>query len=379
MMKWTGERFVPWLKDAEIACEHLHRYAWVSTMVKGKDILDIACGEGYGTAMLAAQARTAVGVDVDAAAVTHASTKYQRPNLRYIEGSASAIPLEKESFDLICCFEAIEHIEDQQGLLKEASRLLRPDGLFVVSTPNKPEYQGHSGEENPFHVHELELDEFDSLLRGHFKHVVLLGQRVAADSFIWPLSNGTEETSSRFAIERADTGFEFRPGKLPVPLYYIAIASRSPLISDVKTSTLLDLSNALLGDRKAEVMQLHQSLQSKTEALEWREQQVRDCEAGKVEALAWMKEQVDQRDQSIEWLQSRAKALEEAVQSNEEALAWRASQVGYLELEKQELLQLAETRQADLLRARRELDEIHASRGWKFVLWLRSWKARLGR
>lgn len=379
MMEWTGERFVPWLRDAEIACEHLHRYAWVSTMAKGKDVLDIACGEGYGTSMLAAHARTAVGVDIDAAAVAHAATKYQRPNLRYVAGAANAIPIEKgASFDLVCCFEAIEHIEDQDGLLTEASRLLRTDGLFVVSTPNKTEYQGHSGEQNPFHVRELELHEFEALLRRHFEHVVLLGQRVAADSFIWPLTDGAEDSPSRFAIERASGGFEFRPGQLPVPLYFIAIASKSPLLATPKASTLLDLSNALLEDRKAEVLELHQSLQSKTEALEWREQQVRDCERGKEEALAWMQEQIDQRDKSIEWLESRTKSLEGTIASNEEALTWRATQVGFLEQEKSQLIELAQVRQNLLLDAQRQLAVIHASRSWKFVLWLRRWKARFG-
>ena len=71
-MKFTGERYVP-TEAGEIRHEHLHRYAWCARVVAGKDVLDIACGEGYGSAMLAARAKSVTGVDIDGATVQHAS------------------------------------------------------------------------------------------------------------------------------------------------------------------------------------------------------------------------------------------------------------------------------------------------------------------
>src|SRR5215475_649778 len=153
MLEWTGERFLPWIKESTIAYEHLHRYAYASTLVKKKRVLDLACGEGYGSNLLASAAASVVGIDIDANVISHASEKYRRENLRFLTGSITAVPIqENHCFDVIVCFEAIEHIENKDGLLAETKRLLAPEGVLIVSTPNKPIYDGESPEKNPFHV-----------------------------------------------------------------------------------------------------------------------------------------------------------------------------------------------------------------------------------
>src|SRR5438105_2987107 len=120
MLEWTGERFLPWIKESTIAYEHLHRYAFASTLVEGKRVLDLASGEGYGSNMLAASAATVTGIDIDESVVRHAAGKYGRKNLQFIPGSITAVPIpDDHSFDAIVCFEAIEHIEDQEKLLGE--------------------------------------------------------------------------------------------------------------------------------------------------------------------------------------------------------------------------------------------------------------------
>src|ERR1700681_1706522 len=117
MLEWTGERFLPWIKESTIAYEHLHRYAYASTLVKDKRVLDLASGEGYGSNMLAASAQSVVGIDIDESVVGHATQKYSGKNLRFISGSITAVPIpDDHSFDVIVCFEAIEHIEDQEKL-----------------------------------------------------------------------------------------------------------------------------------------------------------------------------------------------------------------------------------------------------------------------
>src|SRR5262245_2253326 len=101
MLDWTGERFVPWAKEPAVAYEHLHRYIWASMLVKDKRVLDLASGEGYGSDLLARQASHVCGVDIDDTAVRHASTRYSKPNLQFLKGSITDVPIsEKQSIDV---------------------------------------------------------------------------------------------------------------------------------------------------------------------------------------------------------------------------------------------------------------------------------------
>lgn len=178
MIEFTGERVVPGEVDADLWAEHLSRYAFAARWAPGMCVLDIGCGAGYGTAELAAQATQATGIDLSPAAVAHAQETYRRDHLRFLAASATALPFQDASFDLITAFEVIEHLTQWQDLLREARRVLRPDGVFLVSTPNKSYYtesRGPSGA-NPYHEHEFEFDEFRSALTEFFPHVSLLVQ-----------------------------------------------------------------------------------------------------------------------------------------------------------------------------------------------------------
>ena len=136
MLKWTGERYIPEIEPGIIHYEHLHRYKFAKEFVKDKMVLDLACGEGYGSFLLSATAKEVVGIDINKETITHASSKYLKNNLRFITGSISSIPiLEEKIFDVIVCFEAIEHIKEHDSLIKEVKRLLKDDGIFIVSTP----------------------------------------------------------------------------------------------------------------------------------------------------------------------------------------------------------------------------------------------------
>src|ERR1700675_2895497 len=95
-LPWTGERYLPQIAG-EIQLEHVHRYLVARDYAKDKDVLDIACGEGFGSAILADSARRVVGVDIAAEAVAHASIRYRRENIRFQEGSCAAIPLDDAS------------------------------------------------------------------------------------------------------------------------------------------------------------------------------------------------------------------------------------------------------------------------------------------
>jgi O-antigen biosynthesis protein len=219
-MKFTGERFIP-TEQGKIRLEHYHRYATILDLVAGKTVLDVACGEGYGSAMLSQSAASVTGVDISAEAVRHAvNTYYARGNLRYLEGSAIALPFEDASFDVVVSFETIEHLAEQEEMLAEIRRVLRPDGIVVISSPNRPVYTEESGEHNEFHVKELDFVEFDTLLRARFPAVKYFGQRIHMGSVIQSLQGGEGDYRAW-----RDDGRAVLPqtGAMVAPVYFMAV------------------------------------------------------------------------------------------------------------------------------------------------------------
>ena len=120
-MEFTGERYVP-AELGEIRVEHMHRYAAALKLAAGKDVLDVACGEGYGSRLIAGVARAVTGVDISADAIGHANRAYGGlGNLAFRQGSATELPLADKSFDVVVSFETIEHLPQalQPAMLRE--------------------------------------------------------------------------------------------------------------------------------------------------------------------------------------------------------------------------------------------------------------------
>lgn len=183
-MEFTGERFVPQLKGT-IELEHVHRYVYSLPYIQNLDVLDIACGEGYGSALLAQHARSVTGVDIDQSSIIHAKKDYgNTKNLDFKHGSLTDIPLKDASVDVITCFESIEHITEQNQAMVELKRVLKPSGLLLLSTPNRHVYSDLTGFVNPFHPKELYRNDLDVLLEKHFKVHFTIGQRVSLSSLI---------------------------------------------------------------------------------------------------------------------------------------------------------------------------------------------------
>lgn len=245
----TGERYLPWLKDPKIHYEHLHRYWLASEMADGKAVLDLASGEGYGSYMLSSRAASVCGIDIDETAVNHASTKYHHKNLTYVQGTILDLPLkDNETFDLIVCFEAIEHIRQHDELMFQVKKHLKPQGLFIVSTPDKHEYSDAAQFANHYHVKELYLSEFKELLESSFSHISIHGQKLVNGSRIYPLSLNPEIISNAFVEKNGnDDDYRFVNEDAFRPEYFIAIASDSPIDTEysAKLSNLLDVSCSL--------------------------------------------------------------------------------------------------------------------------------------
>jgi SAM-dependent methyltransferase len=247
------ERFIPGL-EGQIWYEHWHRYHFAVPFAAGKAVLDAACGEGYGSALLARHAKQVTGVDASAETVALARRRYGAAgNLQYAEGRCEALPVGDASVDLFVSFETLEHLEAPRALIGEAARVLRSGGVFMVSTPNKSVYTDESGYHNPFHPSEMYESEFVDALRERFPGVRLFGQRVDAYSAIWPLEGAP--SNAQLLQAQAAGGADASRG-LPDAVYFIAACSREPAALDA-----LGTPFSLLADRDHRVWSQSESLE----------------------------------------------------------------------------------------------------------------------
>lgn len=247
-LPWTGERFLPEL-GGDIALEHFHRYAFARSLASNKRVLDVACGEGYGARMLAEVASEVVGVDINPTVIAHASATYNRSNLQFCVGSCTRVDLPDASIDLVISFETLEHHAEHDAMLAELRRVLTPDGMLVISTPDRLHYSDDLSYSNPFHVRELYSEEFVALIQRHFEYSLYLGQKITYGSIIAPIrvANGF---SSYFQTENDVC---VQPG-VRSPLYILAVASAMPV--EAVGASLFDQTKTHI----AEHNQLHQDL-----------------------------------------------------------------------------------------------------------------------
>ena len=223
-LPFTGERFVPGV-PGEIWVEHWHRYHFASRWAAGRETIDVACGEGYGTALLARAAARVTGVDVSKQAIEHATKAYAAlANARFVEASCTQLPFADASIDLAVSFETIEHIDGQERFLDELARVLRPDGILLLSCPNKLEYSDKRNYSNEFHVKELYREELASLVAARFPHAQWFGQRPTFYSVIAP--EGDADNAGQL-IESSEKAPQEKRGTLSNPLYFLVAASRS--------------------------------------------------------------------------------------------------------------------------------------------------------
>jgi SAM-dependent methyltransferase len=167
----------------------LARYRWACRFAAEARVLDAACGTGYGADMLAREGRAASvdGFDIAADAVEAARSRFASDRVSFTVGDALRLPVADDAYDLYTSFETIEHLPDDESYLAEAVRVLRPDGTFLCSTPNR--LLMHPGATlddkplNPFHVREYGLEEFAERLHRYFARVEWFGQSRFAPAY----------------------------------------------------------------------------------------------------------------------------------------------------------------------------------------------------
>lgn len=208
-LQFTGERIVPGAGNCEPTLarkmyqEHIARYEFAAAFVKGADVLDVGCGVGYGSHHLALSgAKSVLAFDVAADAVAHARDGFAHPVIRYDVFSATELDI-KSSFDVIVCFEMIEHINEQEEVLDNIAAALRENGILLISTPRP-----HADMRSEYHVHELDLDSFQKLLGRRFSSVAPYFEGNYFTSFIGRNAPKSIEKivtlTKRFGIETAD-------------------------------------------------------------------------------------------------------------------------------------------------------------------------------
>lgn len=156
---------------------HNSDYTRALHLVSGKTVLDLGCNCGYGTNLLSQSCASITGVDVSPAAIETAKKKYQRSNLSFTVVNGITLPFEDHSIDVITSFQVIEHLVDYNAYFSEIRRVLKPDGLVLLTTPNAAiRVKPGAKPWNRFHMHEFRGDELTKLLCTHFPHVEVLGQ-----------------------------------------------------------------------------------------------------------------------------------------------------------------------------------------------------------
>lgn len=223
-LTWTGERLVTHF-FSDISIEHLARYSFATQFVQNNIVIDLACGEGYGAYILSQTAKSVIGVDIDQACIEHARTKYKNENLEFIISPVNNLPIRDAFADVIVSFETIEHLNEQEAMLHEISRILKNTGILIISTPDKYNYTVKRNFINPFHKKELFIDEFETLVKTFFKYTEFFKQKTYFNTLISPSAN------KEFRLEEHAGSFE-KIEKHPTiqePMYWIAVCSNSQL------------------------------------------------------------------------------------------------------------------------------------------------------
>ena len=275
---FTGERFVPGA-IGEIAHEHWHRYAFARRFLAGRRVLDAACGEGYGSALMATVAAVVTGIDIDPDTVAHARAAYaSRANVRYEVGAVTALPFADGAFDAVVSFETIEHLaaEDQPRMLAEFARVLAPGGLLVLSSPTKRRYSDERGYCNPYHRHELYRDELARILAPAFPRQSWFQQQLLYASAIWRDAAGGDATVPGEDTCETLAGGQDRvdPAAAIDGLYYIVVAGAPGTVlppAGVRLSLYTDRDDSLLRGAEAdaaEVLRLDALLKARDASLD---------------------------------------------------------------------------------------------------------------
>jgi SAM-dependent methyltransferase len=231
----TGERTLPDVPEENSwNRRHLAVYEWVAARCRGVDVVDMACGEGYGTGVLAQGARHVTGVDANPEAFEHARARYGGPSVDFARDLVDSYV---EECDAVVFLQTIEHVEDDAGVLRHFKGMLRPGGTAFVSTPNVLTLAppGAEKSDNPWHLREYRPEQFRALCESVFEHVEIFGlfhaRKLRAHELalklgwdaVHPRLGLTKPFYDRFTPAIAASDFALRTGSLERALDFVAV------------------------------------------------------------------------------------------------------------------------------------------------------------
>ncbi len=208
ILKFTGERLIPENNIGQaFYYEHLTRYNFATQFSKSKTVLDIACGTGYGSQLLSTkgEAIKVIGIDISKNAIEFSKKYYQEDNINFLIDDAQTLTSQSDdSFDLIVSFETIEHINYPEKFIKQTKRLLKKDGILIISTPNANTYP----KGNKYHINEQSPNEFRSLLKKYYKNIENFYQKFYLSNLI-SKENEINFNNINKELEVGDTNCEY--------------------------------------------------------------------------------------------------------------------------------------------------------------------------
>lgn len=248
-MRAAETRIIPEEAPPKFYAEHLKAYEFARDFVKGKKVLEVGCGDGYGSAYLAKTAAQVTGLDYEKDVISQAKNKYSCKNLSFTDGDATRLQFADKSFDAACSFQVIEHIPEDNlpQYLSEIRRVLKDDGIFYVSTLNL-EHSIKSPltyQKNPAHCKEFALGDLKKLLSGAFPEVEIYGLHLSL--------------KHRFYQRLKKAGiFNFLPkGVNPVSRFYNRVTTGDFKITDRNLRKAIDFICICRKDNKATTLTQH--------------------------------------------------------------------------------------------------------------------------
>lgn len=353
-MEFTGERVIPGQTDPDLLNEHIARYRFAEPLVTGRRVVDVGCGVGYGSQILAEKAALVTALDFAPDAVAQGRQDFASDKIRWLAGDGARIPLKDDSVDVVVAFEVIEHLDNWKGLLQEARRVLHRNGQLLVSTPNRPYYEESRSEPNPYHVHEFDYEEFQTELEAEFRYTTIFVENHTNAIAFTPLE--TQGVRTRLESGSPD------PQEAH---FFLAVCSNRPQFGS-PAFVYVPASGNVLRDRELHISKLEKELAQKTDWLEetkvelekmtqlrqadQREQQaaVDRLEAELAEKIAWAEKAVRDGEEDAARLEAEL----------EERRQWVLSIERDLEKATQEIARLEQEAQAESAKAKGIIDEL---------------------
>ncbi|WP_152395474.1 glycosyltransferase [Paenibacillus guangzhouensis] len=388
-MKFTGERFLPNEEDATMEVEHRQRYMSIIPLVKGKVVVDAACGEGYGTDILSRYAEKVIGVDISDEAIIHAKSKYTNPNIQFIMSSVEKMDIPSHSVDVFVSFETIEHIdaEMQHLFLNEVRRILKEDGILIMSTPDKYQYSDLRNFSNPFHVKEFYKQEYYDFLNSYFSNIEFYYQRFELISLM-----ASENSNLVQHIQLEDSTSQVNEG-----MYIIAVCNNGGIfnqsIDSYTLSTKVKYSHLTkriiclqdeVEERNLHIRKLDEEIDSKNDLIVRLQQEVDERNShirrlneeidSKNELIIRLQQEIDANGRSIVDLENRLekerKRIDECEELTKDLQATLKEKDIKLNEVDSEYTSIINNQQAHinlLLEEERKLSAIYRSGGWKLL------------